>query len=127
MELEKFGTTDDLHELLAVRDRVDDLVEGHRAAEAGTPKAEVRDLGDAYRVVLEVPGVTQENLEIGLQGRELVIAGLREVEDADGEVVFTERATGPFHRTLHLPGDVTETRTVAHLQQGLLILTIPKA
>ncbi len=97
-----------------------------RGAEAGSPKAELRDLGEAYRVVLEVPGVTQENLEIGIQGRELVIAGLREVEAAEGDVLFTERATGPFHRTLQLPGDVAESRTSAHLQQGLLILTIPK-
>lgn len=126
MELEKFGTYDNLRELLTVRDRVDELVEGLRGAEAGSPKAELRDLGEAYRVVLEVPGVTQENLEIGIQGRELVIAGLREVEAAEGDVLFTERATGPFHRTLQLPGDVAESRTSAHLQQGLLILTIPK-
>lgn len=126
MDLEKFGTADDLRELLSVRDRVEDLVEGHRSTENGTPKGEMRDLGSAYRVVLEVPGVSQENLEIGLKGRQLVIAGLREVESNEGDVIFTERPTGPFHRTIELPGNVDRDRIRAHLQQGLLVVTLPK-
>lgn len=126
MELEKFGTSQDLRELLAVRDQVEDLVEGQRRTESPAPKAEMRDLGNAYRVILEVPGVTQENLEIALKGRELVIAGIREVESTEGDVIFTERPTGPFHRTMQLPGDVVEERVGAHLQQGLLVVTLPK-
>ena len=126
MEMEKFGTSADLRELLAVRDRVENLLEGHRGGEAGAPKAEMRDLGNAYRVVVEVAGVTQENLEIGLKGRELVIAGIREAEASDGELIFTERPTGPFHRTMQLPGDVDETRVGAHLHQGLLVVHLPK-
>ena len=126
MELEKYGTSADLRELLAVRDRVEGLLEGHRGAEAGAPKVEMRDLGDAYRVVVEVPGVTQENIEIGLKGRELVIAGIRDAEASDGELMFTERPTGPFHRAVQLPDDVDETRVGAHLQQGLLVVHLPK-
>ena len=126
MELEKFGTSADLRELLAVRDRVDDLVAGHRGSDAAEPKVEMRDLGDTYRVIVEVPGIPQENLEIALKGRELVIAGIREVESEDGEIVFTERPTGPFHRTVQLPGDVVEARVGAHLQQGLLVVDLPK-
>lgn len=126
MDLEKFGTADDVRELLSVRDRVEDLVEGHRATDKGTPHAEMRDLGKAYRVVLEVPGVPQENLEIALKGRELVVAGLREVESNEGDVVFTERHTGPFHRAIELPGGVDRDRIRAYLQQGLLVVTLPK-
>ena len=126
MDLEKFGTSEDLRELLAVRDRVEDLSQGHRSTDANTPKAELRDLGRAWRVVMEVPGVSQENLEIALHGRELVIAGIREVEASEGAVIFTERPTGPFHRTLKLPGDVDGARIGAHLQQGLLVVTLPK-
>jgi HSP20 family protein len=126
MDLEKFGTSDDLRELLAVRDRVEELSQGRRSAETNAPKAEMRDLGDAWRIVMEVPGVSQENLEIALQGRELVIAGIREVEATEGDVIFTERPTGPFHRTLQLPGDVDGAHLRAHLQQGLLVVTLPK-
>lgn len=124
--MEKFGTGDDLRELLAVRDRIEDLVEGHRGAGKGAPKAEMRDVGKAWQVVLEVPGISQENLEIALQGRELVIAGIRDVEASEGDVIFTERPTGPFHRSIEIPGDVDHDRIRAHLQQGLLVVTLPK-
>lgn len=127
MELEKFSTADDIRELLTVRDRVEDLAEGQRETDPGTPKCEMRDLGEAFRVVLEVPGVPQESLEIALKGRELVIAGIRDVEENDGKLVFTERPTGPFHRTVQIPADVEAERIRAHLQQGLLVVTLPKA
>lgn len=127
MELEKFSTAEDIRELLTVRDRIEDMAEGQRGTDPGTPKCEMRDLGDAFRVVLEVPGVPQANLEIALKGRELVIAGIRDVEQNEGKLVFTERPTGPFHRSVQLPGEVVPERIGAHLQQGLLVVTLPKA
>lgn len=127
MELDQFGTAGDIKELLAVRDRIDDLLERRVPNDGLTPKAELRDLGDAYRVVVEVPGVGQEDLEIGLQGRELVIAGHRDPAGDQAEVVFSERARGPFQRNVTLPADVDREHAHAQLHLGLLILHLPKA
>lgn len=126
MELDKFGTAGDIQELLAVRDRIDDLLERRVSNDGLTPKAELRDLGDAYRLVLEVPGVAQEDLEIGVHEGELVIAGHRE-GDEGGTVVFSERPRGPFQRSLTLPGPVDHEHATAQLYAGLLILHLPKA
>lgn len=126
MELDKYGTASDFKELLAVRDSIEELLERRVSADGITPKAELRDLDDAYRVVIEVPGVAQENLEIAVQGREVVVAGHRDSEP-HGDLVFSERPRGPFQRTLTLPGDVDPERTTAQLVAGLLILHLPKA
>ncbi len=126
MELDKYGTASDLKELLAVRDSIEELLERRVPTDGTTPKAELRDLGDAYRLVIEVPGVAQEDLEIAVQGRELVVAGHRDSEP-HGELVFSERPRGPFQRTVTLPGDVDPEHTTAQLVAGLLILRFPKA
>ena len=125
MELDKFGTAGDIQELLSVRDRIDDLLERRVPHDGLTPKAELRDLGDAFRLVIEVPGVAQEDLEIAVQDRDLVIAGHREGDD-EGQVVFSERARGPFQRSVTLPADIDRERASAQLYAGLLVLDLPK-
>ncbi len=132
MDLEKYGTAGDIRELLAVRDRLDDLIET-TSADTGTnallPRIDAFDLGDAFQVVVEVPGVTQENLEIAVHGTELTVAGLREPmgDDDPPAIVLSERPAGPFQRSIDLPEDVRRDGATAHLQNGLLIVHLPKA
>lgn len=127
MDIEKYGTASDIEELLAVRDRIDELAEAHASADGMAPRADLLDLGDAYRLVFEVPGVEQSSLEIALQGTELVVAGIREPHERPRDVVFSERPNGPFQRTVRLPGRVERERATAHLHAGLLVVTLPKA
>ncbi|MEX2542216.1 MAG: Hsp20/alpha crystallin family protein [Trueperaceae bacterium] len=124
MDLEKFGTAGDVQELLSIRDRIEGLMDDRR--EAGTPRVDLLDADGAFRLVMEVPGVPEENIEIALQGQTLVIAGLRE-PNADGTTtLFSERASGHFQRSIDLPQAVDRDRTSAHLQAGLLIINLPK-
>lgn len=127
MELDKFDTARDIQDLLAIRQDVERLELLQGGADSVTPKLDLLDLGDAYQVILDVPGVAQENLEVALQGRNLVIAGIRDPLPTDGEAVLSERPRGPFQRNLDLPGEVDEAASHAHLKEGLLILTLPKA
>ena len=125
MDLDKFGTAGDVQELLAIRDRLEGLLE-HRQ-EAAPVRADLLDLGDSFRLVLEVPGVAEENLEIALQGQTLLVAGLREPHDGEARMIFSERPSGHFQRSINLPEDVDRERTSAHLQAGLLVVHLPKA
>ena len=135
MELEKFSSARDLQDLLTLRSDIEQFVGGlSEDASAPDPKLELLDLGSAYRLILEVPGVTQENLEIALQGRSLTVAGLREplYDDlGDGmvssvDVLVSERVNGHFQRSLDLPGEVDYKRSHASLHDGLLVLDLPK-
>lgn len=131
MELDKFGTLGDLQELMTVRDRIDDLIEQQAPGDPNTPRVDLVDMGDAYQLVVEVPGVPQENLEVALRGRSVTVAGARDAYDAEGEepqeLVFRERPSGPFQRTIELPASVDRETSTAHLREGLLILTMPKS
>ena len=127
MDLEKFDTGRDIQELLAIRDDIERLSVLSRPNDGLTPKLDIFDIGTSYQVVIEVPGVPQENIEVAVQGRKLTVAGLRESVSDDVSIVICERPSGPFERTVELPGEVVKEDTTAHLREGLLILTLPKA
>jgi HSP20 family protein len=124
MELDKYESGHDLQQLLVLRDQVDRLSElGTGALE---PKVDLLECGDAYRLIMEVPGVPQDNLEVALQGREVIVAGLREPLEGSKRVI-SERPSGHFQRTITLPAEVNREASSAHLQEGLLILNLPKS
>ena len=127
MEIEKFGSGGDIEELLAVRDRIEALAQTGSSGDGMLPRVDLLDLGDAYQMFVEVPGVSLSSLEVALQGRDLVVAGLRENLPDETGIVFSERPNGPFQRTVELPGEVDREATTAHLHSGLLVVNLPKA
>jgi HSP20 family protein len=126
MDLERFGTTGDLDELIALRDRIEALALRDVDVDGATPRADLLDLGDALQLRMEVPGVGQEELELALQGRELLVAGLRETLEEGIDVVFSERPNGPFQRAILLPDDVERDAVTASLRDGVLVVHLPK-
>jgi HSP20 family protein len=126
MDLDDFGTRSDLEALIAVKDRFDDLVLSALPPEPAGPRADLLDVGDAWQLRLEVPGVDQSNLELALQGDELIVAGVRETLEDDVRAVFSERPSGPFQRAVRLPGPVDADAVSAHLRSGLLVVHLPK-
>lgn len=132
MKIEKYGTAGDIEELLAVRDSVDTLLNAHIATSPLSVRADMYDVGDAFQAHFEVPGVDQADLEIAVEGDELLIAGLRGAALAEstsrrGDILFAERASGPFQRSITLPAAVRPEGATAHLSHGVLIVTLPKA
>jgi len=83
----------------------------------------------AFVVRLEVPGMPKENLDVRLTGEVLTIAGHREaVKEVPGETyLYREREVGKFTRTVRLPAPVAEAKIEAHYNDGVLVVTLPKA
>lgn len=120
-------TASDLKQLLELRERITSLSEELELPQNGPiPKLDLLDIGDAYRLIAEVPGVRQEGLEVAILGRELTIAGVREPYEG-GALLMTERPSGHFQRSVTLPGEVVRERSQAQLREGLLVLDLPKA
>lgn len=124
MEIDRSGSAVDIQELLNVRERIDSLLANQQSG--GQPRADLIDAGDTFRLIMEVPGLREENLEIALDGQDLLVAGVRDDYSQDADYVINERQTGPFQRTFNLPETVDGTLTSAHLQQGLLVVVVPK-
>lgn len=79
-------------------------------------------------VEAELPGFELEDLEITVTGgNRLRIAGERRPpEHQEGQWLQRERGFGKFQRSVDLPAYVDSNNVSAHLQHGVLTLTMPK-
>lgn len=128
MELDHQETRRNLSKLLRLRDEISELHSTLSISPDEVPlRLDLMDEGDALRVIAEVPGVSQDKLEVALQGRDLTIAGVRASSgDAADTLLIHERPSGHFQRTITLPNDVEREHISAQLREGLLVLYLPK-
>ena len=128
MELDHQETRRNLSKLLSLRDEISEL---HGTLSVSPDEVPLRldliDEGDAFRVIAEVPGVSQDKLEVALQGRDLTIAGMRTSSTDTDSLLIHERPRGHFQRTITLPSDVERDHISAQLYEGLLVLYFPKS
>lgn len=78
-------------------------------------------------VLANMPGVKPENVEITLEGDTLTIKGERPAPIENVDYVLQERLYGMFQRTLSINIPIDSEKAEAKFDNGLLILTIPKA
>jgi len=81
-----------------------------------------------YRIFVELPGVTLEDLELHADGQTLVLTGDKRVppEVTSEGFLRTEGTYGPFRRLVRLPGPFDADGIEARLTDGLLQVTVPK-
>jgi HSP20 family protein len=88
------------------------------------PRASVNDGKDGkLRVILEMPGVNKERLEVRIENNELRITGPRD-KAREGKYVIRERSTGDFLQTYTLDETVDPAKVEAVLEKGILTLTL---
>lgn len=92
------------------------------------PRTDLSETDDAFRIRLDVPGMTKDDIAINLQNNTLTVSGERSSErQEDGEeYVRVERAFGTFHRTFTLPDAVDPDRVEATYDGGVLTINVPK-
>lgn len=97
-------------------------------ARAGVPAVNIWEDGDNFYAEAEIPGVSQENLEVFTIGDGLTLRGKREPLAGEGMTYHRrERGTGEFERVITLPADVDADKVEACLRNGVLKITLPKA
>jgi len=90
---------------------------------------DVAESGGDLIVRAEVPGFTDKELDISLEGRRLTITGKRETseERKEKKSIYTERCSNQILRMIDLPVDVDKEKAAATLKDGVLELKVPKA
>ena len=82
----------------------------------------------ALHVVLELPGVDSETVELVVSPRSLLVAGVRERPNVPGaRYQQMELEYGAFRRQIELGDDVDPARTTARYEQGMLRVVLPLA
>jgi HSP20 family protein len=88
-----------------------------------------REEPDELHVVVELPGVDPEDVNLSIEGRVLTIAGERRRPSADCRLSYyrLEIEYGAFQRRLALPEDVDAAATRATYERGMLTIVVPVA
>lgn len=92
------------------------------------PRTDLVETDDAYRIHLDVPGMSKEDLKINYQDNQLTVSGERKSDRTadDEEYVRVERSFGHFYRSFTLPRTVNAEDINATYDSGVLTISVPK-
>ncbi|MEM8689538.1 MAG: Hsp20/alpha crystallin family protein [Pseudomonadota bacterium] len=101
---------------------------GRKVANWFAPKSEASVTTDFYQVVMELPGVEADHIEITARGSDLTVRGEKkfEHEESGKTYFFSEREYGAFQRTFRLPPDADHDAIQADFSNGVLTIKLPK-
>jgi HSP20 family protein len=100
---------------------------GERADWTFTPAVETGWSDDHLNLRVILPGVTEKNLNVRVQGNQLVVSGERPAPENFGNEVYQLISYGKFERNLDLPNGLDLDKLQAHLHDGVLDIRIPVA
>lgn len=93
------------------------------------PKVDIIEEDKQFLVKLDIPGVQPKDIEININKNVLTIKGERETEHKEKKENYVryERSKGSFYRRIILPEMVENEKITAKSDNGVLVITIPKA
>ena len=98
-----------------------------------TPALDVSETDAGYTVAFDVPGVTREQLKVSVDGRRVSVetvdatsASASSPESAAPRVLYRERSSTRYARTVSLPAEVDQASSTAKFENGVLTLTLLK-
>jgi HSP20 family protein len=91
-------------------------------------KVDVEETEDAYIMRADVPGATREDIMVSIDGNTVSITAdvVDERSDQRRNMIRTERVYGEEFRTFTFPQDIDDARADATIDNGVLVLTLPK-
>ena len=105
--------------------------EGHQQGSSGNivhAHMNVSETEREIRITAELPGVTQDDVEVTLDDDVLTIRGEKRFEQRDEKenFHFVECSYGTFQRSLRLPYPIDPEQVQASFENGVLTVTLPK-
>ena len=125
-------------ELQRLRDRVGRLyvaleeateAENPLASGAWAPPVDLCETEDKISIRVEMPGVTAEQIKIGLTNTKLRIWGEKKRRQARRRIIShlcSERSYGKFTRVVRLRWTICVNNATAELKDGMLYINLPK-
>ena len=102
--------------------------EATRNRPVSTPAADIHETEDALVLLVEMPGVRPDQVEVGLDKRVLTITGHASARRHEGySLAVCEYRPSDFERVFTLSDMIDEGGIEALMKDGVLRLTLPKA
>ena len=93
-------------------------------------RTDVKDLGNAYELTMNLPGIKKENVKAELKDKYLTISAAsishKDEKDSDGVYIRRERYAGTCSRSFYVGENVKQEDIKARFEDGTLKLQVPK-
>jgi len=92
------------------------------------PSVDVVDEAKSLRITVELPGMSEGDIELSVDGNLLTIKGEKRTDASSDEngCYRTERAFGYFQRVIPLPANASTEGIEANFDKGVLTVRVPK-
>lgn len=92
------------------------------------PVADIFETDENLTVLLEMPGVSKDNVDVGLDNGMLTVSGRIDFSKYEGlQPLYTEYNIGNYHRSFRLSNVIDQDKISAELKDGVMMLSLPKA
>ncbi|MGD8640905.1 MAG: Hsp20/alpha crystallin family protein [Gammaproteobacteria bacterium] len=92
------------------------------------PKLDISENDEQYKIDVEVPGISEKDIKVDIEGDMLTIRGEKQQENKTDKDKYhcIERSYGSFMRTLNLPSNADTDNINAKFKNGVLTININK-
>ncbi len=91
-----------------------------------TPAVSIYEDADGYTIEAEMPGVPKDGVHITVENGELTFTGAKSPRP-EGNCLYGEAPRADYRRAFDLDPSVDTEHITARMDQGVLILRLPKA
>ena len=99
-----------------------------RDCQCFVPRADIYEVDDQIVVVADIPGVSEDSIEITLEKNFLTInAYVDPVEHEGYALTWSEYEVGDYQRSFRLSDEIDRNKIEATIKDGVLRLYMPKA
>jgi HSP20 family protein len=91
------------------------------------PPADIYETQESLNVLLEMPGVEKEKVEIRVEDGVLSVGGKLDMSKYEGlQPLYSEYNVGHYSRSFRLSSKIDQGKIAAELKEGVLSLVLPK-
>lgn len=93
------------------------------------PAVDMEETNDEFIVTAELPGLSENDFEVELQGQRLIIRGEKKIqqEKRDRSYYYSECQYGSFSRVIPIPCEIEPDKVEAKYKHGILTVRLPKS
>lgn len=115
---------------MQIQEKKEDTEEQGEKTKVGryyVPQTDIHESADALFVIMDMPGVQKENVDIQIEKNLLTITGSIDFSNYEGlEPIYTEYNVGNYTRSFNLSNEINKESISAKMVDGVLALRLPK-
>ena len=110
------------------QEMVPDETERTRECRCFVPQADIYEFDENIIVILDMPGINENAIDITLEKNVLNVKGFAQILDRENySLVFAEYEAGDYERSFRISDSIDRDNIEATYRNGVLRLVLPKA